>query len=68
MKSTDLSSFEKKTGDKHTGTDLKASLSVDDVSKDESCRIDANDGENSSSNHNQVESPGKKYREQDGSH
>lgn len=58
---------EKATGDKHVATEHTSSSSDRESFKDESKRIDANGGAASSSNHNQVESPGKKYRQQDGS-
>lgn len=35
--------------------------------KDESRKIDSHGGPDSNANHNKIESPGKKYREQDGS-
>lgn len=35
--------------------------------KDESRRLDSHGGPDSSANHNKIESPGKKYRDQDGS-
>jgi hypothetical protein len=58
---------EEQTGDKHTATDWKPSANDREAYKDESRRLDANGGANSSSNHNKRESPGKKYRNQDGS-
>ena len=58
---------EKQTGDKHTTTDWKPSANDREAYKDESRRIDANGGAASSSTHNQIESPGKKYRKEDGS-
>ncbi len=58
---------EKATGDKHVATDHTSSSSDRESFKDESKRIDANGGVGSSTNHNQAESPGKKYRQQDGS-
>ena len=59
---------EKATDDKHVATDHTAASSDRESFKDESRRIDANGGAGSSSNHNQIESPGKNYRQQDGSH
>ena len=56
---------EKKTGDKHTATDWKKSANGREAFKDESRRIDANGGAGSNSNHNQIDSPGKKYIQQD---
>lgn len=58
---------EKQTGDKHTATDWTPSTNDREAFKDESRRIDAKGGPSSTSNHNQIESPGKKYRAQDGS-
>jgi hypothetical protein len=46
------------TGDKHTATDFTPSANDREAFKDESRRIDANGGAKSSSNHNQIESPG----------
>ncbi len=57
--------IEKQTGDKHTATDWTPSANGREAFKDESHRIDANGGANSSSNHNQIESPGKNYRKED---
>jgi hypothetical protein len=56
---------EQQTGDKHTATDWTASPNGREAFKDESRRIDANGGANSSNNHNKIESPGKKFRRKD---
>ena len=57
---------EKQTGDKHTATDWTPSPNERQAFKDESRRIDSNGGANSTGNHNKIESPGKKYRKEDG--
>lgn len=57
---------EKQTGDKHIATDWTKSANGREAFKDESRRIDSNGGSGSSTNHNQIESPGKNYRQQDG--
>ena len=59
---------EKETGDKHVSTDHKPSSSDREGFKDESRRLDSHGGAKSDTNHNKIDSPGKKYREQDGSH
>jgi RHS repeat-associated protein len=58
---------EQATGDKHVSTDWKPSANDREAFKDESRRLDSHGGHGSSSNYNQRESPGKKYRKQDGS-
>jgi hypothetical protein len=58
---------EKETGDKHVSTDHKPSPNTRESFKDESRRLDSNGGAGSDKNHNKIESPGKKYRRQDGS-
>ena len=58
---------EAETGDKHTATEWKASKNDREAFKDESHRLDAHGGPDSSANHNKIDSPGKKYRQQDGS-
>ncbi len=55
------------TGDKHVLTEHSTASSDRESFKDESRRIDANGGADSSSSHNKIESPGKKYRRRDGS-
>lgn len=52
--------------DPHTSTDWTPSKSDRDAFKDESRRIDSDGGVGSSNNYNKSESPGKKYRQQDG--
>jgi RHS repeat-associated protein len=52
--------------DPHTATDWTRSNSKREGMKDESRRIDADGGVSSPSNYNKIESPGKKYREEDG--
>jgi hypothetical protein len=59
--------IEKQTGDKHTATEFKPATNDREAFKDESRRLDSHGGPDSSANHNKIESPGKKYREQDGS-
>jgi hypothetical protein len=59
--------IEKQTGDKHTATEWKPAENDREAFKDESRRLDSHGGADSSANHNKIESPGKKYREQDGS-
>jgi hypothetical protein len=56
---------EKKAGDKHVATDWTKSPNDREAFKDESHRIDSNGGTDSTSNYNQIESPGKKYTQQD---
>ena len=58
---------EKQTGDKHTATEFKPAANDREAFKDESRNLDSHGGADSSANHNKIESPGKKYREQDGS-
>jgi hypothetical protein len=57
---------EKETGDKHVATDWKASSNNREAFKDESRRLDSHGGPNPDTNHNKIQSPGKKYRKQDG--
>jgi RHS repeat-associated protein len=57
---------EKATGDKHVATDFTPAGSDREGFKDESQRLDANGGAQSDQNYNQRESPGKKYRKEDG--
>ena len=59
--------IEKQTGDKHTATEFKPATNDREGFKDESRRLDSHGGPKSGDNHNKIESPGKKYREQDGS-
>jgi hypothetical protein len=60
--------IERKTGDKHTATEWKRSENDREAFKDESRRLDQNGGASSTENHNEIDSPGKKYREEDGNH
>jgi len=57
---------ERETGDTHTATDWRPSNSTRDAFKDESRRIDKSDGPGSDKNYNKINSPGTKYRAQDG--
>jgi len=59
--------IEKQTGDKHTATEFKSATDDREAFKDESRRLDSHGGPDSSANHNKIQSPGKKYRGQDGS-
>lgn len=63
---TSAKRVETQTGDAHVATDWKSSPNEREAFKDESHRIDANGGAQSDSNYNKIDSPGKKYREQDG--
>lgn len=57
---------EKETGDRHTATDWTPAPNEREAFKQESRRIDEHGGVESSSNYNRSESPGKKYRKEDG--
>jgi hypothetical protein len=59
--------IEKQTGDKYTATDWTPSANDREAFKDEFRKLDSHGGPYSNANHNKIESPGKKYREQDGS-
>ncbi|MDY6976666.1 MAG: RHS repeat-associated core domain-containing protein [Pseudomonadota bacterium] len=52
--------------DPHVATDWTSSANDREAFKDESKRLDEDGGAESDSNYNEVESPGKKYREEDG--
>ncbi|MES9904411.1 MAG: hypothetical protein ABW168_17260, partial [Sedimenticola sp.] len=52
--------------DPHVATDFTSARSTREAFKQESRRIDANGGVKSPSNYNKVESPGRRYRQQDG--
>jgi RHS repeat-associated protein len=52
--------------DPHVATDWTPTETTRDAFKEESCRIDANGGVDSPSNYNKVESPGKRFRIEDG--
>lgn len=56
----------KDENDPHVATDFTRARNTRDAFKQESRRIDANGGVKSSSNYNKIESPGRKYRLQDG--
>jgi RHS repeat-associated protein len=58
---------EKETGDKHVSTEHTTAANGRESFKDESRRLDSHGGAGSDQNHNKIESPGKKYRQQDGS-
>lgn len=58
---------EKETGDKHVSTEHTTAANDKESFKDESRRLDSHVGAGSDQNHNKIESPGKKYRQQDGS-
>jgi RHS repeat-associated protein len=57
---------EAETGDKHVATDHTSAPNNREAFKDESRRLDSNGGAKSPDNHNKIESPGKKYRKEDG--
>lgn len=57
---------EKKSGDKHTSTDWSPAKNSREAFKDESKRLDGDGGPKSESNYNEVESPGKRMRKEDG--
>lgn len=52
--------------DPHIATDFTPAKSHRDAFKDESLRLDNNGGVSSDTNYNRIESPGKKYRFEDG--
>jgi hypothetical protein len=58
--------IENETGDKHVATEWKSADNTRDAFKDESKRLDSHEGPKSPKNHNKIESPGKKMREEDG--
>ncbi len=58
---------EQETGDKHVATEWKGASNNREAFKDESRRLDTHGGPNSSTNYNKIQSPGAKYRKQDGS-
>jgi RHS repeat-associated protein len=57
---------EKKYGDRHTATDWEKAPNEREAFKAESRRVDQHGGVDSSSNYNRVESPGKRFRQEDG--
>lgn len=58
--------IENEHGDPHVATDWTPASNTRDAFKQESRRIDANGGVNSPSNYNRIESPGRRYRQEDG--
>lgn len=56
----------RQNNDPHVATDFTSARNTREAFKQESRRLDANGGVNSSSNYNKVESPGRRYRLQDG--
>ena len=58
---------EQETGNKHVATEWKGASNNREAFKDESRRLDTHGGPNSSTNYNKIQSPGAKYRKQDGS-
>ncbi|WP_301816996.1 polymorphic toxin MafB class 1 [Neisseria maigaei] len=52
--------------DPHIATDFTPAKNNREAFKDESRRIDAHGGSKSTNNYNRIESPGRKYRKQDG--
>ena len=57
---------EAETGDQHIATDWTAAANRREGMKQESRRLDSHGGPTSNDNYNKIESPGKKYRAQDG--
>lgn len=57
---------EKETGDKHVATEWTPAKDERGAFKDESKRLDSHGGAKSEGNYNQIESPGKKKRIEDG--
>lgn len=57
---------EQETGDKHVATDWTPAETEREAFKQESRRLDSHGGAKSEQNHNKIESPGKKMRENDG--
>ena len=55
-----------RNNDPHVATDFTEAKNTRGAFKQESRRIDANGGAKSNKNYNRIESPGKKYRKQDG--
>ena len=58
--------IEKETGDRHIATEFTPAESPREAFKQESQRLDSHGGPKSDSNHNKIDSPGKKMRIQDG--
>ena len=57
--------IERETGDKHVATDWTSAKNNREAFKQESSRLDSNGGPRSENNHNKIESPGRKMREED---
>jgi RHS repeat-associated protein len=57
---------EAETGDQHIATDWTPAPNNREAFKQESRRLDSHDGPKSETNHNKIESPGKKMRTEDG--
>lgn len=62
---TSAQRVEAETGDKHVATEWTPAANEREAFKQESHRLDSHGGPNSESNHNKIESPGKKMRKQD---
>jgi RHS repeat-associated protein len=58
--------IERMTGDRHSATEWAPARSTRDAFKAESRRLDQNGGARSQRNHNRIESPGRRYRNEDG--
>lgn len=59
--------MEKETGDQHVATEWRPAPTQRDAFKDESRRLDSHGGpSNPEKNYNKIESPGKKFRAEDG--
>ena len=57
---------ERETGDRHVRTEHSRAANSREAFKQESRRLDSHGGARSPNNHNQIESPGKRMRQQDG--
>jgi RHS repeat-associated protein len=58
--------IERRTGDKHVASDWTPASSRREAFKDESRRLEKGGGPKSDKNYNQIDSPGTKYRQEDG--
>jgi RHS repeat-associated protein len=56
---------ERQTGDTHVATDWSPASGSRDAFRQESQRLDSHGGPKSDTNYNQIESPGKRFREED---
>jgi hypothetical protein len=63
---TSAKRVEEETKDQHVATEWTPAASDKEAFKQESKRLDSHGGAKSDANHNKIESPGKKLREQDG--